>query len=303
MKLDAVHRENQAALDARPWIAPGYEFQPVSVHDDRLHELRHRLPYFGYVDISVEGVRPFVMLSSNDDLVVQTYFWFGPNAFETLSMLIWRRLVRQSRRVLDVGAFTGVYALLAAVANPDAEVHAFEPVPRMFGRLLDNLIVNRLGVRVYSHDVALSDRARSTWINLARGPLTLSAGSSLEDRPDRPAETRREVETIRLSDVVDGFDCAKIDVEGHEHAVVAGIDPSTIERDRPTLLVEVFDADHLARLLEMLPGYSFAVIDDQQMAYHVNESDLLDHGYRNVLLRFGPPHAIVDFCEPLAREL
>jgi methylase of polypeptide subunit release factors len=136
---------NARALARRPFLQPGYEFRPVSVHDRGLREIKREYPYLGYVDVEVEGVPPFLMFSTNDDQVAQTYFWHGPDAFESLSLRLWRELARHSGSVLDVGAFTGVYSLTAARANPEAEVYCFEPVKRTFGRLVINLKANRLG--------------------------------------------------------------------------------------------------------------------------------------------------------------
>ncbi len=303
MDAKGVAKDNQVALAARPWIEPGYVFRPVSVHDKRLHRLRREYPYFGYVEVKIEGVAPFVLFSNNDDLVAQTYFWFGANAFESLSMLVWRRMVRGSTAVVDAGAYTGVYSVMAGIVNPNAEIHTFEPVPRNFGRLLDNLVVNRLGTRVKAHEIALSRSSGTAHINLVRGPLTMSTGSSLEHRGEQEVHERRDVTTARLREVVDGFDCAKIDVEGHEEAVIEGMDPSMIADLRPDLLIELFDPERLRNLLRHLPGYSFAVIDDTTMTFEVNDFSLFVGGARNVLLRHGSSTALSAFCEPLSRAL
>lgn len=42
------------------------------------------------MDAEIEGVCPFLMFSSNDDRVAQTYFFYGADAFESLSLRIWR---------------------------------------------------------------------------------------------------------------------------------------------------------------------------------------------------------------------
>lgn len=134
---------NGRALAKRLFLDPGYEYRPASVRDEVFRTLKTEYPYYGYIDVKVEGAPPFVMFSNNDDRVAQTYFWFGPNAFESLSLRIWRELARRSDRIFDVGAFTGLYALTAASANEDARVCCFEPVKRIFGRLLVNLEANR----------------------------------------------------------------------------------------------------------------------------------------------------------------
>ena len=49
------------------------------------------------------------------------------------------RLVASVDVVLDVGASTGLFALVAAVTNPDAKVHAFEPVPETYDFMVENI--------------------------------------------------------------------------------------------------------------------------------------------------------------------
>jgi tRNA1(Val) A37 N6-methylase TrmN6 len=42
-------------------------------------------------------------------------------------LALWIKLCRQSETILDVGANTGVYALVAGAVNKKAKIFAFEP--------------------------------------------------------------------------------------------------------------------------------------------------------------------------------
>lgn len=85
---DRLAKANLRALANRPLLKPGYEYRPISTHSSDFQALKKEFPYFGYINVEVEDVRPFLMFSSNDDRVAQTYFYYGANAFESLSLRI-----------------------------------------------------------------------------------------------------------------------------------------------------------------------------------------------------------------------
>lgn len=274
---DRLAKMNTRALANRPLLKPGYEYRPISTHSSDFQALKKEFPYFGYIDVEVEDVRPFLMFSSNDDRVAQTYFYYGANAFESLSLRIWRELARRSSHVFDVGAFTGVYSLTAAHANESAQVYAFEPIKRIYSRLLDNLKVNRKAQKVKVFDLAMNNADGKTEMNLFQGHLNLSSGSSLLLKGGKEVHLKEYVETIRFDTFVEkyevaGVDLVKIDVEQAENMVIEGMS-DTLERHRPNLLVEVVLGDNLRSLMDMLSPhhYNFAVINEGQQEAAIND--------------------------------
>ena len=68
-------------------------------------------------------------------------------------------LLRPGDRVVDGGAHIGYLTLLASrCVGPSGEVHAFEPVPRTFAALGENVRLNR-ATNVRTNRVALAARA------------------------------------------------------------------------------------------------------------------------------------------------
>jgi FkbM family methyltransferase len=133
---------------------------------------------------------------------------------------------------VDVGANVGVYSLLAS-SIPDVNIEAFEPSPEAFSRLGENVRLNRLETRVTTYQTAVGDidgvarltQGRDCWNHLTAA----TDGDALE------------VPIVRLDAVVPRsprrVSLMKIDVEGHEAAVLAGA-TATLCADHPALIVE-----------------------------------------------------------------
>lgn len=298
---------NKRALANRPAAQPGYVFRPERVTDGDFQALKRKYPYFGFVQAEVEGVPPFLLFSNDDDRIAQRYFFFGPNAFEGYSLRLWRKLAHRSAHVFDVGSFTGLYSVVAALANREAAVYCFEPARELFGRLLINLKVNRLRNRMRPFPLAASDADGEAVFNAFMGYLGLPSGSSLLEEKEKAIVRSERVVTKRLETFVEEqgiprVDLAKIDVERAEMMVVGGMG-KVLERDRPHLLVEVFHSEVLGDLAATLSplGYSFAVIDDEAQTAHVNDFGAKPAAVgTNVLFSPAPAEDVRTFCDTVS---
>lgn len=144
-------------------------------------------------------------------------------------------LVDRKRAAIDVGANDGIYA--ARFSQLCERVHCFEPIPWFATRLKQ-----KLGKRVVVHQTALSNTTGAATLRIPYdGDTELDGLSTLEpENPLREATHTRSVacQTETLDEAVHepvGF--IKIDVEGHELAVLEGA-VETIARDMPVFLVE-----------------------------------------------------------------
>lgn len=146
----------------------------------------------------------------------------------------WRildQLVDASRAAVDVGASSGVYSARLSQLCP--RVLAFEPIPWMAVALQQKVHSN-----VVVHNVALSDHRGEAVLRI---PIEDNCLTTIDDSNKLPPGLfvqELATEIARMDDVVSepvGF--IKIDVEGHELAVLRGA-LDTIRKNRPTLLVE-----------------------------------------------------------------
>ena len=143
-------------------------------------------------------------------------------------------LVDPGRASVDVGANRGVWTHQLATLCP--RVYAYEPNPKMFA-ILDAA----RPAHAVTRNIALSDRPGVGGLKVPRSARGYSnQHASLETNWAAAVDFGVvEVATARLDDLdLEPVGFIKIDVEGHEHAVVAGA-AGLIARDRPTLLIEL----------------------------------------------------------------
>ena len=165
-------------------------------------------------------------------------------------------LSRKKGLAVDAGANKGVY--LYHLSRHYRSVMGFEPLPMLAGYLRQAAPAN-----AKVHGLALSDSAGAATLRLPRGYNELG---SLESHTAETWTTSEPVEEheveLRTLDsfALDDVALLKIDVEGHELAVLEGAS-ETISRCKPTILVEVEErhrAGGVARLRAYLEDLGYA---------------------------------------------
>lgn len=205
----------------------------------------------------------FVMLDPARCIVAKELYWGRgkrPGGRDQLALEVFAELAREAALVLDVGAYTGVFSLLAARVNPSARVHAFEVVPAVHRAAWANVLANDLAMQVQVHLCGLGGEAGSVLMPLGEG------GSALPDflGTDMGFDSGVRVPVRTLDDVADaehvgGPTLVKIDVEGAEASVLAGA----------AHLLARSDVDLVC---EVLPGADAEAL----------RAILADHGYRTL---------------------
>jgi FkbM family methyltransferase len=146
-------------------------------------------------------------------------------------------LCDRTRVSIDVGASIGSYTV--HLLNHSRKCYAFEPRPDAAAYLARRLAAGS-NSRLRVESVALSDHAGRAQLRVPVG----EAGRSSVERAN-PLEQLGAVEVLtvpvrRLDDYDDigPVGCIKIDVEGHEDAVLRGA-RRLLLRDRPSLIIEI----------------------------------------------------------------
>jgi FkbM family methyltransferase len=173
--------------------------------------------------------------------------------------------------IVDIGANSGYYTLLGAAARRDLRVWAVEPSPDVKPILEQNVALNRLSDRVRIIDLALSDRTGTGNLFVPTQEHGLiETASSLEGGFVEAHSKVVQVPLARVDDLLGGWwnqfrrvGVMKIDVEGHEAAVLRGA-AQTVKKHRPILFVEVLTKAETAWLTAFIKAHDYKDIRLQQ---------------------------------------
>jgi len=215
--------------------------------------------------------------------------------------------------VLDIGASSGLFTLLAAAANPLARVVAFEPLGAARRALDANIACNpELAHRILVGPFALSSsRGVTAFFETINDRGLISTSSSLEQAHAMQVGpyVRREVGAATLDDwmavTASGPDrlIMKIDAEGHEHAVIVG-GRTTIARHRPLIFVEVLGGSQFGVLDAVLVEHSYY---DFALALHeLRECPRVSFqpdAWNHLLCPIEQVHAVVTICDRLGLRI
>lgn len=176
--------------------------------------------------------------------------WIG--SYERTKLLRVQAALSPGDVFFDIGAHAGIYSLAAArVLGEGGAIVAVEPNSANAARFVRHMSLNGIdSVRLIQ--AAASDVA---------GRATFSEGpNDYEGRLDPEGEVA--VETVRLDDIQPAPSVIKIDVEGHEAAVLRGA-RRILDVDRPVVFVAVHGAAQHSECVQILEkcGYDIEWLD------------------------------------------
>jgi len=141
---------------------------------------------------------------------------------------------------IDVGANLGWDTLaLSECVGPSGKVFAFEPSPREYRLLIENLRLNNV-TNVVAERSALGERKETRW-------LRLNSRNRGDNRivSERKAGEQYESVAVKVGDEVlaalpaGAIKLVKVDAQGYEHFVVKGLRDSLMRNPDAVLAVEV----------------------------------------------------------------
>lgn len=211
----------------------------------------------------------------NEGYEIETsIFWRGlTNGWEKETVYVWLALVKNANTILDIGANTGIFSLIAKSTNPRAKVFAFEPMKRVFNILVYNNNINGFDINV--KNIALSDHDGEA--TFYESELDNHYGASLflsEHRNDNIIETKVEVQTLASfieQNSIQSIDLIKLDVERHEVEVLKGMQ-RYLQQFKPAIILEILE-DQLGAKIEALItdcGYEYYHLKAENEVTQVN---------------------------------
>lgn len=247
------------------------------------HSVFKHLHFVGEFAVPLEG-REFRLMHHGFE-IENEIFWKGlTSGWEGGSMRLWIQLCKESMFIVDVGANTGIYALVAKTLNPKAKVLAFEPVKRVYEKLVDNCRRNAFEIACFQTALSNFDGEGVIYDPQTAHLSSVTLNENLNPTADCiPVKTRVQ----RLASVLDGLepgakiDLLKIDVETHEVEVLEGLG-ERLRSQKPSMLIEILNDSVAARLECLLEGlgYLYFNLDD------VSEPVRQDHLSRSLHFNF-----------------
>ena len=225
-----------------------------------LSKAAHLLPQLKRFPLEVPGVGTIDVDFRDASAFAWQNYLLGKKCQEHGLLLAMAKYCKPNGVLWDIGANIGlISAYFAAPAFELHAIHAFEPNPDIYARLQQ--LFKNLPV-VHGHNMALSSETASKQLYVPYGGSCLGslekdvsggttrsftvachAGDDLLERLDIPAPT-----------------LVKIDVEGHEMEVLAGLRTLT-EKHRPVIFLENIFLKESS--LHQLVGYRVRTISDE----------------------------------------
>lgn len=187
-----------------------------------------------------------------DQLTSQT-FLFG--SYEPYMQKAFVKFVQPGSVVYDVGAHAGYHTVLCALlVGPNGSTFAFEPNPRNFRSISQQLELNSFA-QVKLSKFALSDRCGTqkmdTSVSSGQSKLAIFGDLEVETHScDCLVETRGFLPPAVI----------KIDVEGHEAQVLKGA-LSTLKRYQPIVICDYNDSTTLDTVCQLLEPFGYEITE------------------------------------------
>jgi FkbM family methyltransferase len=201
------------------------------------------------VAASAAGGRPLVQalrggtrfeLDTRDRLQAEVFLL---RRYEPGLMALLERRLRPGGTMLDVGAHVGLIALQAAALRRGA-VHAFEPNPLNAARLRRNAELNP-DLAVTVHELAVGAREGEVDLVWEAGHTDMAGGRVGAASGGNPGSSARvsmtTLDAFAEGHAIASVDVLKLDVEGHEPAVLDGAGRLLSERRIECLVCELND--------------------------------------------------------------
>lgn len=158
-------------------------------------------------------------LDNNEPHDIDVYKrWLKDHDGETDLELLMHKKLSAGDTFVDIGANEGYYTLLASkLVGESGRVYAFEPAKKAYGRLVENLKLNKCN-NVTVFNIGLGSKSGSADLNIS----SVEDGQNSLVTAERSASTEKieikPIDELKLGNVK----MVKIDVEGYEREVIEG---------------------------------------------------------------------------------
>lgn len=273
-------------------------------HDDEkmLLEARHGIDYafIGIIPLKCK-LGSYYFIDLGDDGIARHLFWLGAFGYERSSAALFTYLATKASYVIDLGAFSGYYSVLASCLAGNQNVIAIEANPYNYHRLCENLGIN--GCNVIAKNCAILPAGQeqqeirvmynSTLSSLDTGGFVdheetdlIPQKKSKKDWFTVPALSFEELcSELQIDAALQGdsgdFVLVKLDIEGLEAPIFADI-LSYLNSSKLVLMVEILTqatANKILSAMGQVQSLAMAYVDDYAQTLTLLE----ETGFRRTL--------------------
>ncbi len=237
MSLKAIIKKMMHSPTLNPFIRGGIKlFRSEKLNDF----LMYRVPILGKFSLKVTNSKKLILKSSGNDAIAIKLYWKGMDGFEPETFPLFRSLLKHSKTFFDIGANIGIYSLVAAVENPQIQVHAFEPSPLPLKSFKENLNLNNLkNIKIHSTAITNYDGEIKLFIPASRSiPTSSSTRHGFRENCKEITVPAGKLDSFVENNNIGNLDLIKIDTEGTEHLVFGGAS-NVLANHRPIIICEV----------------------------------------------------------------
>jgi len=191
-------------------------------------------------NIATYSLKHGIRLNLTREEALSGYLQLGElNPIETK---IIKNNLKQGQVFFDVGAYIdGWYSILASkIVGTSGQVFSFEPIPKFFSRLEDNINLNECK-NVNLEKYAFTNVCEKQKFTISGQESGLKENTTSDDKETVVVDTITIDKYMELKNIKT-VDFIKIDVEGIEPRVIEGAE-KTLKKHRPLLLIEVVDSN------------------------------------------------------------
>ena len=226
-------------------------------------KLKNMPNYFGWVNHCINNnLNIKLFLGGNDDGVALRCFW--NNHYEEQTLKLWLELTKIEGIILDIGAHTGIYSLIANCSINKGAVFSFEPYYMNFARLNLNLRANSISTQ-NAFMLAIGSEKGNLPFSVDPNADYLTSGGKLGSFTKKKIFS---VQTITIDEFLDKeaqthVKVIKIDVEGHELQCLKGME-ITLSKSKPIIFFECISKTNTLLIENFLKNmnYKLFLIDD-----------------------------------------
>ncbi len=200
------------------------------------------------------------------------------NKYEPFSVTVIRNLIKPKNTFLDIGAHYGFFSLVVHQQQPSTNIIAIEAVKKNCQVLEKNFKLNSIkNYTVHCQAVSAKKESKNFFITNA------SDSSGFSPHSQAKAIRKKQIITATVDHLVKNLtiDLIKIDVEGHELAVIRG-GQNTIKKFHCPLIIEFnpscqllagHSPQQLLKLLDKL-GYNLFVIGENTQKLYLIDTPI-----------------------------